>query len=356
MNWRVIKAIVRKDILDVIKNPGMLLALILPIGTLLLFSPVFNSDVFEGPLIVVMDSGNSSFVPVLDEIPQVEVVEVDTLEELQARVQDDAIGGLVLPKYFDAEIEGGGQPDLTIYTNNLRDGVGATNFRRLIEGQLHIFAGHELPVDVQTFDVSAGEQDISFHLPDYLLILVLVMALVLAGTSIVSSLLVEEKESQTIQAILVMPVSLAEIAFSKTLVGLFYSFAISTILIVIGQGWRGNWGLTILTVMLGALLMVAVGLLLGSIIRTSSQLNIWAGLVTLTLMVPSWFWPPFFTLPAPMRFIFRFVPAYYLADALRLTLAGEASLPILSPNLFILLGSTAIVFFGVIWQLRRSDS
>lgn len=355
MNWRVIKAIVRKDILDVIKNPGMLLALILPIGTLLLFTPVFSSGVFEGPLIVVLDSGNSSFVPVLDEIPQVEIVEVDTLEELQARVQDDAIGGLVIPKYFDADIEGGGQPDLTIYTNNLRDGVGATNFRRLIEGQLHIFAGHELPAEVQTFDVSAGEPDLSFHLPDYLLILVLVMALVLTGTSIVSSLLVEEKESHTIQAILVTPVSPAEIAFSKALVGVFYGVVISAILILLGQGWRGDWALTALIVMLGTLLTVAVGLLLGSLSRTSSQLNIWAGLVALTLMVPSWFWPAVFVLPAPMRLVLRFVPTYYLADALRLTLAGEASLNNISKNLFILVGSTVLVLIAVIWQLRRAD-
>jgi ABC-type multidrug transport system permease subunit len=136
---------------------------------------------------------------------------------------------------------------------------------------------------------------------------------------------------------------------------LFYGLLVSTILIVLGQGWRGNWALTVLTVVQGALLMIAIGILLGSTIRTSMQLNIWASLVTLILMVPSWLWLPVFILPAPMRFFFRLLPTYYLADALRLTLAGEASLAVLTPNLFILVGSTALVFVAVIWQLRRTE-
>jgi ABC-2 type transport system permease protein len=317
MNWRVIRAIVRKDIIDVLKNSSMLLGLLLPIGTLLLFNPVFSGDIAEGPTIVILNPGNSAFVQMLDEIPQVEVIEVDSLEALQSRVQDDAIGGLVLSPQFDAKIAAGEQPGLVIYTNQQRDGAGAANFRRLIEGQLHIFAGHELPADIQTFDVSAEALDISFHLPDYLLILVLVMALALTGTSNVAALLVEEKEKHTLQAILVTPASPAEIALGKALVGLFYGLLLSTILIVLGQGWRGNWGLTGLIILLGALFMITVGLLLGSLIRTSGQLAIWASLVTLLLMVPSWLWLPVFTLPAPMRFVFRLLPTYYLADALR---------------------------------------
>ena len=145
MNWRVISAIVRKDILDVFKNSQMLFALFLPIGTLLLFNPVFNSGTSEGIIIVVIDHGNSSFVQLLDEIPGVELIAVDTFEELQTQVQADAAGGLVLSKHFDVDIQSGEQPNLMIYTNRQRDGVGAANFQRLIEGQLHISPGTNRP-------------------------------------------------------------------------------------------------------------------------------------------------------------------------------------------------------------------
>ena len=61
---------------------------------------------------------------------------------------------------------------------------------------------------------------------------------------------------------------------------------------------------------------------MGSLLNNTMQVNTWAGTVLIVLMAPSF---PSFGLPAALDTAMRFVPTYYLTEALELSLAGNAT-------------------------------
>jgi ABC-2 type transport system permease protein len=355
MSWRVIFAIVRKDVVDAVKNLYVLFAIVMPIVMSLLLRLVFPGADVPGTLtIVVYDPGASRLVAGLRELDQVELLEVASGDRLDEEVEEDAVGGLAVPSGFDAAVEAGEQPDLTVYLNQRRTGYERLVFRRLVEQQVWALAGQDLPARITWTDVAARsglQGDLDFE--HYLLVMFLVMALSMTGAFVVPLLLVEEKEKHTLQALLVSPARPAEVVAGKALTGLFYSLLVSGLLIGLNRGWVGNWPVTILALLLGALFSVEVGLLMGGFFRTTMQVNTWASFVMLGLMAPSWF--TIVVLPTPLDQIVRFLPTYYLTQALGLSLAGEASLARVGGHLAVLLGGGMAAFAAVVWTLRRED-
>jgi ABC-2 type transport system permease protein len=358
MNWHVILAIVRKDMVDAVKNRYILFSLVMPIAVSLLLNPFFsdvNDDV--GTLTVaVHDAGSSRLVSALQESPHCKLISVGSVEDLQAAVEEEALGGLVLPVGFDAAVATGEQPELIVYINDRQGGGERVSFQRLVERQLWALAGHELPARVNFVDValaSGGQSRPEFDLERYLLVLLLVMALSVTGAFVVPLLLVEEKEKHTLEALLVSPASPAEVIAGKALTGLIYSLIIAGVLVVINRGWEGDWPVTVLAILLGALFTVAVGLLMGVFFRTTMQVNTWASFLMLALMIPSWFTA--WEVSMPLESAFRLLPTHYLTKALDLSLAGEASLGRVGGHLAVLAGGAAVVLAAVVWTLRQEE-
>ena len=66
-----------------------------------------------------------------------------------------------------------------------------------------------------------------------------------------------------------------------------YSALIAGVLIAINYKLIGNWPLTLLTLLLGLVLIVAIGLFMGSLFQNTMQVNTWASLVLMVLLAPS---------------------------------------------------------------------
>jgi ABC-2 type transport system permease protein len=107
--------------------------------------------------------------------------------------------------------------------------------------------------------------------------LLLLITFAMTGALVVPLLLVEEKEKRTLDFLLTSPASLTEIIAGKALTGVVYSFLIPGLLLAINHKLIGNWPLTLLTVLLGLLFVVAVGLFMGSLFQNTMQVNTWAG-------------------------------------------------------------------------------
>jgi ABC-2 type transport system permease protein len=357
MKWRVILAIARKDIVDAVKNLYILGGIVMPIVISLLLRLVFPSaDESNAFTIAVHDPDGSRMVAELRALPQVELLEVASGDRLAKEVEENAVGGLAMPSGFDAAVEAGEQPELTVYLNQRRVGYERLAFRRLVEQQVWALAGREFPARIIWTNVAASAEtrerdEINFN--HYLLTMFLVMALSTTGAFVVPLLLVEEKEKQTLQVLLVSPATPTEVVVGKALAGLFYSLLTAGVLIGMNRGWAGDWPVTILVLLLGSLFLIAVGLLVGGLLRTTMQVNTWASIVMLALMSPSWF--TIVSLPAPVDVALRLTPTYYLTQALGLALAGEASLARVGGHLAILLGSVIVAFAAVVWMLRREE-
>lgn len=353
MSWRVILAIARKDVVDAVKNLHILSAILLPVALSLLLRLVFPSLESESTLTVaVYDADGSRLVAGLRESDQVELLEVPSEDRLEEEIEENAVGGLAVPSGFDAAVEAGQRPGLTVYLNQRRTGYERLALRRLVEQQVWALVKEEPPVEVTWTTVGAQpslQSDLDFD--RYLLAMFLVMALSMTGTFMVPVLLVEEKERHTLQALLVSPARPAEVVAGKALTGLLYSLLISGLLLGLNGGLAGDWPVTILALLLGALFNVEVGLLMGGFFRTTVQVNTWASLIMLGLMAPSWF--TVLAPPAPVARILRLIPTYYLTQTLSLSLAGEASLAQAGGHLAVVLGCAIAAFAAVVWTLRR---
>jgi len=115
----------------------------------------------------------------------------------------------------------------------------------------------------------------------------IVIATLTLGLALVPGLLVEEKETHTLESLLVTPARLAEVALGKAAVGVVYGAIAAGLAVGLNAKWFVHWDLAALGVGLGIAFTVAVGILLGLLIDSSSTTNVWMGLVLLLLLLPA---------------------------------------------------------------------
>ena len=355
MNPGVVAAITRKDVVDAIRNRYLLTALITPLFLAVLFRILLPSGINPRSLltVVVHDSGNSALVSELRKAPPISVVDAGSADATASEVEKrKAIGGLVVPANFDADVAADRQPELTVYVNNRKTVFEQAAFRRLLEQQLKALANRPEPVRLAWIDVDKPpneQSSVAGGLAQMLLPLLLIMTLGMIGSMIVPLLLVEEKEKRTLDFLLSSPASLMEIVAGKALTGVVYTVLIAGLLLAFNRQFVGNWLMTSLTILLGLVFVVAIGLLLGSFLNNTMQVNTWAGSVLLVLLAPSF---PSLGLPAVVDTVMRFVPTYYLSEALKLSLGGSGFSRIWG-HLTVMLVCTAIAFGASAWALHR---
>ena len=353
MNFGAIAAITRKDVIDAIRNRYLLTALFTPLFVAVLFRlllPGTNDSILT---IVVHDSGNSAMTAQLRKIPQIKIVDAASAEETESEVQTHkAIGGLVVPANFDADATAGKQPELTIYINNKKSVFEQAALRRLLDQQVRDLVKQPEPARLVWIDVDKDTSEQNrrgLALPQMLLPLLLLLTLGMIGAMVVPLLLVEEKEKRTLDFLLSSPASLKEIVAGKALTGVAYTILIAGLLLVIHRHLVGNWLLMGLSILLGLVFVVAVGLLMGSLLSNTMQVNTWAGTVLIVLLAPSF---PSFGLPAAVDTAMRFVPTYYLTKALEVSLTGNVTSRVWV-HLAIVLVCTVIAFSAAAWALHR---
>jgi ABC-2 type transport system permease protein len=353
MNLRIVSAITRKDVVDAIRHRYLLSALVTPLFVAILFRVLLPGGESRSLLtVVVHDAGGSGLVAELRNSPQITVVEGASADVIASEVeQRKAHGGLIVPAGFDADLAASKQPELTIYVNNKKTVFEQAAFRRLLDRTVRSFAKQPEPVQLMWVDIDkdVSEQPRGTSLDQLLLPLLLILTLGMIGAFVVPLLIVEEKEKRTLDFLLSSPASLNEIIAGKALTGVVYTLLIASLLLGINRQSIHNWALTLLTILLGMLFVVGVGLVIGSLLKNTMQVNTWAGLVLIILMVPSF---PSFGLTAWFDRVMRFIPTYYLTEALKLSMAGTVSSQ-LWIYLAVLLGCTVVVFFGAAWALHR---
>jgi ABC-2 type transport system permease protein len=364
MNARTVLAIARKDILDAIKNRYLLMSMILPIGLSVLFQLVFGGIANAGSMrMAVYDPGSSRLAAQLRAIKGVNVVEVESVEAVQKEAEGSAFGGIFIPEDFDQDVDLGKQPELTVYLNRGMGSQGLAAFQQILSQQVWSLREDAAPARITFAETDAqpeaegaegGLKTEGFRMDSYLLVMFLVMSLTMTGSFVVPLLLVEEKEKHTMEFLLVSPVTPAEIAAGKALTGLAYSSLSAGVLIALNKGWTGDWGLTILALILGAMFLVTVGLLMGSLLHTMMQINTWSTIVMMILLAPSWL--SVIKLPGILDAIVRAVPTYYLVNILEQSLAGRATLQDSAVALAVIAAGGVVSFALVVLVLRRQET
>jgi ABC-2 type transport system permease protein len=354
MNLNIVSAITRKDLVDAIRHRYLLTALVTPLFVALLFRVLLPGGNNTRLLtIVVHDAGGSRLVAELRKTPQIGVVEVLSADSTAGEVEKrKAIGGLVVPSGFDTDLAANKQPELTVYVNNEKTIFEQAAFRRLLEQIVRSFAKQPEPARLNWVDVDKGANDKNRSgtgLDQIMLPLLLILTFGMIGAFVVPLLIVEEKEKRTLDFLLSSPASLNEISAGKALTGVVYTLLIAGLLLGINRQHIQNWPLTLLTIVLGLLFVVGVGLVIGSLLNNTMQVNTWASLVLIVLLAPSF---PSIGITAWFDKAMRVIPTYYLSEALKLSMGGAVSSQFWM-YLAVLLGCTFVVFFAAAWALHR---
>ena len=353
MNLGIVSAITRKDLVDAIRHRYLLTALVTPLFVALLFRVLLPGGSSNKLLtIVVQDAGGSGLVAELRKTNQITVVEVPSADATAGEVEKrKAIGGLVVPAGFDADLAAGKQPELTVYVNNEKTIFEQAAFRRLLDQIVRSFAKQPEPAHLNWVDVAKTKDQApgGTSLDQMMLPLLLILTFGMIGAFVVPLLIVEEKEKRTLDFLLSSPASLNDIIAGKALTGVVYTILIAGLLLGINRHFIRNWPLTLLTILLGLLFVVGVGLVIGSLLNNTMQVNTWASVVLIVLLAPSF---PSIGITAWFDKAMRVIPTYYLSEALKLSMAGVASSQ-LWMYLAVLLGCTVVVFFAAAFALHR---
>ena len=138
MNSKVVAAIARKDLVDAVRNRYLLVALMTPLFVAILFRvllPGLNS--LSNMTIVAHDPGNSQLVSELRASPQIKLIKAASAEGVSKEVESsEAVAGLAVPTTFDADVEAGKQPEVTVFINNQKSSIQQAALRQLLERQV----------------------------------------------------------------------------------------------------------------------------------------------------------------------------------------------------------------------------
>src|SRR5687767_5420677 len=355
MNLRVVAAIAQKDLVDAIRNRYLLVALLTPLSVALLIRlMVPGMSSLTNFTIVVHDPGKSSLVSRLRTIPEIKLLETGAAATAEGEVEKNkAAGALVVPANLDADVAAGKQPEVTVYVNNRKNNIEQATFRLLMERQVASLVEHPIPAQLIWIDVAKETKSTGqINITQMLLPLVLLLAFCLTGAFVVPLLLVEEKEKRTMDFLLTSPAGRTEIVAGKALTGVVYSVLIAGVLLAINRQLIGNWPRTLLTILLGLLLIVSIGLLMGSLFKNTMQVNTWASVALLVLLAPTF---PVPGSPALLEAAMGVLPTYYVVEALKLSLAGSTS-ALIWVHLAVVLACTFIALFAGSWLLRREQN
>jgi len=144
----------------------------------------------------------------------------------------------------------------------------------------------------------------------------LLLQLTVMGLSMAPQLIVEEKDSRTLQAIVVSPATLGHFVLGKTLAVFFYTLLTTTIGLFFVGSLIIHWGITLAALVIGMLTVITPGILLGVLIQNKQQITIWMWVIFLPTMLPIFF-SIVRELPDPIMTVIDWWPTVALARMLR---------------------------------------
>lgn len=349
---RIVWAIALRDITDAVKNKTILIVLLSMFFLIGAYRaiPALES-MGQSPNVLLYDAGNSTLVALLENSP---ALKVWSGYRSEAQLKEKLAGGqvpelgLAIPADFDAS----GEDTLQGYVLHWVSEKDASALKRLVEEEILRLTGR--PVSIRL------EGNLVYAQPDssglgMLAGLGMVFATLMVGVSLVPNLILEEKQSRTIDALLVSPAGPVHVTLAKAIAGLFYAAATMGIALALNLRLITHWWLTVCIALCGALFAVALGLLLGSLFETRQQLTMVAWFVVIPLFLPLMLAMLKNLLPAWLHAILQWIPSVAMFRALRVSFSNQPSFALYAPPLALLLAWGGAFLAIVAWRVRQSD-
>ena len=351
LNFNTIWAIGLKDISDALKNKGTLINILIVMGMVVFFWWGATPRPFDKKIdVAYFDEGNSSLptlTQVIGDSYQFRFYEVDSAEEISASMGYKEIG-ILIPADFDQTLADGETAVLTGYTMWVfRNSVAEMEskyselFSQLLGGAVQVKIGD---------NVIVPEPGVHYNVVNFQVMwAVLFMALM-----VVPHLMLEEKQTKTMDALMVSPVSPGELVAGKAVAGLFYMMISGGLYLALNHAYVVNWWLTLLAFFCTAIFSIFLALFFSGLIRNPLTIGILVLPVIAIFVLPAMFQHEPFLAPG-LRDVFGVIPTSAMVEVMGFSFSSYAPLNELLTDLAIILVSIVLLYAGVVWQVRRSD-
>jgi len=182
----------------------------------------------------------------------------------------------------------------------------------------------------------------------------ILFAVFFMALNLVPFLMVEEKQTKTMDAILVSPASPGQVVMGKALAGFFYILLSGGLFFALNWIYITNWGLALLGFILLALFSIGLALLVGSFVDSSKQINLWTLPILFVFIIPAFFSQEPNLAPG-LKAVIAWLPTSAFVEILQFAMSSSTPMNEFVIDLAVILLSTALVFAIVVWKMRRSD-
>lgn len=332
MSLRRVGVLLGKELFHGSRSFLFVFAVVIPLVISLFVSLAFGTLFTGKPALGIVDQGRSRFPELAGQVDSLVVREYSSAEGLRQAVQTGRLDmGIVLPAGFDASVSRGEPVQLTSYVwgqSLLQDravlGVAVASLTRHIAGQ-------ESPLEIVTEVLGNAE---ALPWSKRLLPFIVLFAVMIGGTMVPATSLVEEKQRRTLKALMITPTSLGEVFAAKGLLGIGLSTLVGTITLALNRAFGTQPTLLLLMLFLGTCMAAVLGILLGALTKDINTLFATIKALGILLYAPALV----YMFPQIPAWVGRIFPTYYIIGPIVEISQQGGGWPEVAPDVFVLVG------------------
>jgi len=183
----------------------------------------------------------------------------------------------------------------------------------------------------------------------------ILIAVTMLGLVATPNLIMDERHSGTLDAVLLSPASHGQLVLGKGVAGLLYASVAGAVALGLNAALVTRWDLALLTLLLHAAFVVALGLLFGVLIKLRQQLLLYMQLPFALLLLPIFLADLGDLLAPSVARCVRWVPTVALGRVYRLSYSNSAPCVQGLPEVILVAGCTAALLAMDVWLVRRAS-
>jgi ABC-2 type transport system permease protein len=358
-------ALMRKELQQILRNKQLVFLLIFPPTVqILLYGFALSPDVQDLKLGVVDQCKTTASRELVSALVENHVLDLafsgGSEHALAQKVKEGKLdAGLVIPPEFNRQLTQGRTAKVQVYldgvdanTAGIANGYIAQMIRRFAQKYVTSQAPQAVTPDI-TYIYNPGLVSSWFFVPG-----VMGLVLTLAGSLVSSSTLVREKDTGTLEQLMMTPAESWEILVAK-IVPLFFLLYINVFFalflghFIFDLPFRGNFLLYVFVSGVYIFVGISIGIVLATISSNQRQAILTSFFINLPLIQLSGALAPLDSIPRPLQIISYLNPLRYYIECIRNILLRGVGLDVIWPNVLALLVFSVLFLVSSAYQFRR---
>jgi ABC-2 type transport system permease protein len=342
--------LLRKELVIGMRTPSLYLLVGVPVVVSVILRVIMAGEAHKPARLAVVGAKKPVVVALAERVAKLgkkrpfKVVKVSSERKGRKLLQKGKLHGLlVLPPDFDARLKGGKRPEATLYFDETR-GSSAYMLRTILRELFRVQAGQKEPARLKAVGIRRIK-------PWKTMLPAWVVMVILSTLTLMPSSISTERQSRTIQAVLVAPVTFWEFVVGKALFGMSVGVLGSVLVLLVNSSMQGNILLALTVVLVGSAVSTLAGIFVGLVIESAQGS---AGVGSM-LYIPL-LWGAFFAdMGGVVGAVSRAMPSYFMSEGLKRSLYMDGRWADSVPLLVVLAGLAVALTAACVWALTREQ-